>query len=119
MTTPSGKSPNVYRLHISQSAFEVTLAAVHNISLRNKRHEALSAVLHEAITAYSTIPRKVLDDLSALHPVRGDIPIIAIVTSDLQPGFDRIRSELKSLLGPNCGTREAVIACCLLVAPAI
>lgn len=104
---------------ISQSAFEVTLEAVHNIGLRNKRHELLPAVLQESIGHLSIIPQKVLDDLQALQPVSGDIRIFVRIHPDFHKEFEQLKSELSDKLGRRCGIREAVIACCLLIAPRI
>lgn len=113
----TSKGPIVYRIMISQSAFEVTLQAVHNLSRRNKRHEVFSAVLAEAIETFSGWPEKVLEGLTALEPLKGDIRMFIRVPPGLQIGFDHMRSQLSDVLGPSNGTRETVVACSLLIAP--
>jgi hypothetical protein len=102
---------------ISQSAFEVTVQAVHNLSLRNKRHEVFSAVLQESITTFTDLKQTVLDDLAALGGTKGDIRMFIRIPQDLQKGFEQIRSLLGEVMGSTYGTREAVLVCSLLIAP--
>ena len=113
----TSKGPIVYRIMIGQAAFDVTLQAVHNLSRRNKRHEVFSAVIAEAVDTFSSWPDKVLEDLTALEPLKGDIRMFIRVPPSLQKRFDHMRSQLIGALGPNNGTRETVVACSLLIAP--
>ncbi len=64
---------------------------------------------------YESIPQKVLEDLDGLSPIKGDIRMFIRIKPEIQKGFEQIRSELNEKLGIKGGTREAVIACCLMV----
>lgn len=52
-------------------------------------------------------------------PLKGDIRVFVRVKLELQKGFEQVRSELSEKRGAKYGTREAVIACCLMLAPRI
>lgn len=117
--TARDKGLIVHQIKISQRAFEVTLQAVHTIGLINKRHELFSAVIHEAINNYTGIPQRVLDDFNGIQPIKGDIRMFIRIKPEFQKGFELLRSDLSEKLGARYSTREAVIVCCLLIAPRI
>ena len=115
--TTRDKGLIVHQIKLSEPAYEVTLKAVYNLGLITRRHELFPAVIQEAVSSFSGIPQKVLDDLDGLMPIKGDIRMFVRIKLDIQSGFEKVRSELNERCGAKYGTREAVIACCLMVAP--
>lgn len=117
MTENSGAKNNYHRLKLSAEAFRITVLALSELSNSNYRYETIHSLVAQVCEGNDRIPEKALDALRAFPTISGEIKVFLRVKKENQDAFERFRGLLAEALGPSFRVAEAVILCCLMIAP--
>ena len=106
-----------HRLKLNEEAFAVTVRAIGALSMASRKYETLASLVTHVCETCEKIPQSALKDLLALGKTSGDVKAFLRVPNVAQASFERFRALGAEALGPSFRVPDAIILCCLIVAP--
>jgi hypothetical protein len=106
-----------HRLRLNEDAFAITVRAIGALSLASRKYETLASLVTHVCETYEEIPQSAFKDLLSLGKTSGDVKAFLRVPNVVQAPFERFRALGAETLGPSFRVPDAILLCCLIVAP--
>lgn len=106
----------VHELMIDALSFATIAEGIRTLSVERLKFQRLKDVVIESVNHPPQPTAKQIELFKNQLPLDGRVRIFLRLPTDLNARLDRLKSDLCDRLGDNCGVRETLVFCAMVIA---